>query len=171
MAKRQTIWLSTMMVLSLMLIGFYTVNNNVEPVNTDQGQTSNQGEKENERPTSAAEGDDFFIKQHLDAQEKFSQRVEELNNLIASGKDAGEVDKAKKELESMNNLDEKIENTIELITLEGYPDAFIEAKENNKFHVTVQAQELDRNKAVKIMGIVAKEMQISSSKVSVAAHE
>ena len=27
MVKRQTVWLSTMMVLSLMLIGYYTMNN------------------------------------------------------------------------------------------------------------------------------------------------
>ncbi|ASS75947.1 hypothetical protein CIG75_13920 [Tumebacillus algifaecis] len=169
MAKRQTIWLSTMMVLSLMLIGFYTVNNNVEPVNTDPAPKADQKEKGEDKPT-VAEGSDFFIKQHLDAQEKFSARVEELNKLIASGKDATAVEKAKKDLETMNNLDEKMESAIDLITAEGYPDAFIEAKDNNKFHVTVQAQELDKNKAVKIMGIVANEMSVSSSKISVAAH-
>lgn len=170
MAKRQTIWLSTMMVLSLMLIGFYTVNNNVEPVNTDPAQTASQQDKGGEEQPVVAEGSDFFIKMHLDAQEKFSARVEELNNLIASGKDATEVEKAKKELETMNNLDEKIESTIDLITAEGYPDAFIEAKDNNKFHVTVQAQDLDKMKAVKIIGIVAKEMGVSSSKVIVEKH-
>ncbi|MCF8563590.1 SpoIIIAH-like family protein [Alicyclobacillus tolerans] len=30
MVKRQTVWLSTMMVLSLMLIGYYTMNNGVQ---------------------------------------------------------------------------------------------------------------------------------------------
>ncbi|OFW75353.1 MAG: hypothetical protein A2201_02520 [Alicyclobacillus sp. RIFOXYA1_FULL_53_8] len=36
MVKRQTVWLSTMMVLSLMLIGYYTMNNGVQT-------TSNSG--------------------------------------------------------------------------------------------------------------------------------
>jgi stage III sporulation protein AH len=167
MAKRQTIWLSTMMVLSLMLIGFYTVNNNVEPVNTDPAQVSNQ-ETGGDQEASATDKSDFFIKQHMEAEERFSKRVEELNKIITTAKDASEVEKAKKELESLNNNDQKMENAIELITAEGYPDAIIEMKDD-KYHVTVQAQELNSKQAVKIMGIVAQEMSVSQSKVTVEA--
>lgn len=35
MVKRQTVWLSTMMVLSLMLIGYYTMNNGVTTTSTN----------------------------------------------------------------------------------------------------------------------------------------
>jgi stage III sporulation protein AH len=37
MVKRQTVWLSTMMVLSLMLIGYYTMNNDSTTTTTDNG--------------------------------------------------------------------------------------------------------------------------------------
>ncbi len=37
MVKRQTVWLSTMMVLSLMLIGYYTMNNQATTTSSDNG--------------------------------------------------------------------------------------------------------------------------------------
>ncbi len=37
MVKRQTVWLSTMMVLSLMLIGYYTMSNQSATTSTDNG--------------------------------------------------------------------------------------------------------------------------------------
>lgn len=37
MVKRQTVWLSTMMVLSLMLIGYYTMNNQTTPTTVGTG--------------------------------------------------------------------------------------------------------------------------------------
>lgn len=37
MVKRQTVWLSTMMVLSLMLIGYYTMNNQTTPTAAGTG--------------------------------------------------------------------------------------------------------------------------------------
>jgi stage III sporulation protein AH len=40
MVKRQTVWLSTMMVLSLMLIGYYTMNNDSTTTSTDTGSPS-----------------------------------------------------------------------------------------------------------------------------------
>jgi len=43
MVKRQTVWLSTMMVLSLMLIGYYTMNNGVQTTSSTSGGTSAGG--------------------------------------------------------------------------------------------------------------------------------
>jgi stage III sporulation protein AH len=40
MVKRQTVWLSTMMVLSLMLIGYYTMNNQTTPTSVGTGTTA-----------------------------------------------------------------------------------------------------------------------------------
>lgn len=40
MVKRQTVWLSTMMVLSLMLIGYYTMNNQAQTTSVDNGGSS-----------------------------------------------------------------------------------------------------------------------------------
>jgi stage III sporulation protein AH len=171
MAKRQTIWLSTMMVLSLMLIGFYTVNNNVQEVSTDPAKVATNNEANGEVPsTTVMESSDYFVSYHLQAGEDFSKKVEELNKKIAAGKSADEVEKAKKELETMNNNAEKIDNLIELITAEGYQDAIVEMKDG-KVNIVVQEKQLDKKKVVKIMNLAAKELQVSSSKITVAAHE
>jgi stage III sporulation protein AH len=173
MAKRQTIWLSTMMVLSLMLIGFYTVNNNVEPVNTDTAETVKQGEdKSGQGDAAVMEQSDYFVAYHLKENEEMSAKAEQLQSVIANAKStAEEVEKAKKALEALNNNADKIDKAIELIMAEGFPDAIIKIQEDGKINVTVQAKELDKKMAVKIMSTVAKEMQVSSSKVTVGVHE
>lgn len=166
MAKRQTIWLSTMMVLSLMLIGFYTVNNNTEPVPTDAPQ---QAAKQ-EDAQATMEQSDFFVAYHLEAGDKFSAKAEQLEEVIANGKDAEEVAKATKELETMRANQDKIDSVIDLLVGQGYGDAIVEWKDD-KINVIVQAQKLEKKDAVKIMGLVSKELQVSSSKVTVASHE
>jgi len=173
MAKRQTIWLSTMMVLSLMLIGFYTVNNNVEPVTSETSKAAKDSQEQNkEADTAVMEQSDFFVAYHMKEGEEMSAKAEQLQSVIANAQSsADEVEKAKKELETMNNNADKVEKAIELITAEGFPDAIVKVQQDGKINVTVQAKELDKKEAVKIMGIVAKEMQVSSSKVSVGVHE
>lgn len=173
MAKRQTIWLSTMMVLSLMLIGFYTVNNNVEPVTTETSKVAKDNQDQNkETETAVMEQSDFFVAYHMKEDEEMSAKVEQLQSVIANTQSsAEEVEKAKKDLETMNNTADKVEKAIDMITAEGFPDAIVKVQQDGKVNVTVQAKELDKKQAVKIMGIVAKEMQVSSSKVSVGVHE
>lgn len=173
MAKRQTIWLSTMMVLSLMLIGFYTVNNNVQEVSTAdtaKTQTDTAAADQNKESAAPSESSDYFIGYHLENNQKLSKREEELQQVIATGKSAEDIDKAKKELEQMNAEQEKIDNVIGLLFKEGYPDAIVE-KKDDKINVTVQAQQLDKKNAVKIMEMVAKEMSVPSRMVIVANHE
>ncbi|MBL0388139.1 SpoIIIAH-like family protein [Tumebacillus sp. ITR2] len=181
MAKRQTIWLSTMMVLSLMLIGFYTVNNNVKEVSTDPTQATATDTKTADKAAAdkAAKGgdkavmepSDYFISYHLEESQKASAEAERLQTVIANDKTPAEqVEKAKKDLENLNNNQDKFDKVIDLIMAEGYPDAIIEMKDD-KVNVTVQSADLDKKKAVKIMGIVAKEMGVSSAKVVVGKHE
>lgn len=173
MAKRQTIWLSTMMVLSLMLIGFYTVNNNVQEVSTtDTAKTQSNPLTSDQAKDSAApsESSDYFIGYHLENNQKISKKTEELQNVIATGNSAADIDKAKKELDQLNAEQDMIDNVTGLLFKEGYPDAIIE-KKDDKINVTVQAQQLDKKNAVKIMDLVAKEMNVPSRMVIVANHE
>ncbi|PWK11504.1 SpoIIIAH-like family protein [Tumebacillus permanentifrigoris] len=179
MAKRQTIWLSTMMVLSLMLIGFYTVNNNVKEVSTDPVQQAADPTSAEKGKADAAKGgdktvmepSDYFISHHLEESQKSSAEAERLQTVIANDKTpADQVEKAKKDLESLTANQDKIDNAIDKIMAEGYPDAIVEVKDD-KVNVTVQSHDLDKKKVVKLMGIVAKEMGVSSSKVVVSKHE
>lgn len=162
-----------MMVLSLMLIGFYTVNNNVQEVSTaDPAKTQTDALTADSGKDSVApsESSDYFIGYHLENNQKISKKAEELENMIATGKSAEDIDKAKKELEQLHAEQEKIDDVIGLLFKEGYPDAIIE-KKDDKINVTVQAQQLDKKNAVKIMDMVAKEMSVPSRMVIVANHE
>lgn len=179
MAKRQTIWLSTMMVLSLMLIGFYTVNNNVKEVSSDPTQpAADTASADKGKPAAVKTGDktvmepsDYFISYHLEESQKSSAEAERLQTVIANDKTpADQVEKAKKDLDSLTTNQDKIDNAIDKIMAEGYPDAIVEVKAD-KVNVTVQAHDLDKKKVVKLMGIVAKELGVSSSKVVISKHE
>jgi len=174
MVKRQTIWLSTMMVLSLLVIGFYTVNNEVQGVPATQQQTDKQKkdetDKNKQKDEAAMRQSDYFVSWHLDASQRISQKTEELQKVIASSKSSEEVDKAKKELETLTTNADKTEKAEDLIVAEGYDDAIVEIKED-KVNVTVQAQALDNTKVVKIMNLVAKELGVSARKVIVSTHE
>ncbi|HEU4962847.1 MAG TPA: SpoIIIAH-like family protein [Bacilli bacterium] len=167
MAKRQTIWLSTMMVLSLMLIGFYTVNNNTEPVPTDAPQTAAQGDDTNAQ--AAMEQSDYFVAYHLTASEEMSKKAEQLEEMIATGSPE-EIEKAKQDLATLHDTDDKITAVTDMLVGEDYPDAIVEMKDN-KINVIVQAQKIDRKEAVHIMKMVAEQMGVSSAHVTVAAHE
>lgn len=182
MAKRQTIWLSTMMVLSLMLIGFYTVNNNAKEVSGDTVQqpaadtsaTADKGKADKATKggdKAVMEPSDYFISYHLETAQKESAEAERLQTIIADDKTPAEqVEKAKKDLENLNNKQEKIDKVVDLILGEDVADAIVEINDD-KVNVTVQSKELDKKKAVKIMGIVAKELGVPSAKVTVGKHE
>jgi len=167
MAKRQTIWLSTMMVLSLMLIGWYTVDNDVKEVPTDAKQ---QAQNAAEKNTPQFDESDWFVSYHIEETQRVSEKTEQLQTVIANSKSKEEVEKAQKELEDLRANTEKVENATDLILAEGYHDAAIEIKDN-KVNVVVMAQELDKNKAVKIMSLVAKELGVSSRNVVVSHRE
>lgn len=176
MAKRQTIWLSTMMVLSLMLIGFYTVNNNVQQVGTTNQTTGKQqsAPKQDTNKDSAQttmEQSDYFVAQHLQDQQNEGKQEQTLEAVIANAQaPADKVEQAKKDLANFRATQEKIDKVTDAIDAEGYPDALVELK-NGKVNVTVQAQTLDNQKAVRIMDIVSKTMNVSASTIIVSAHE
>jgi stage III sporulation protein AH len=58
MVKRQTVWLSTMMVLSLMLIGYYTMSNQSQTTSSDGVATGPSVSTSSTEPASRAQGQD-----------------------------------------------------------------------------------------------------------------
>ncbi|MGZ4122214.1 MAG: SpoIIIAH-like family protein [Tumebacillaceae bacterium] len=175
MAKRQTIWLSTMMVLSLMLIGFYTVNNNTSQVGApDAAKTANTTAKKadtSKKDTKVAESSDYFIAKHLQENQDISKQQEQLEAVIAdSTAPADKVEKAKNDLKALNDASDQQDNVVEQLMAEGFPDALVDQKDG-KIQVTVQAQSLETKRAIKVMSIVSKEMKISAAKITVLTHE
>lgn len=197
MANKQTVWLSTMMILSLMLIGYYTVGQNIQPIPSAQdtlgkdgttpakeeaGQTGN-GEKTSPQTESSsqpssqgpqAQGDnssDFFVAYQLEEKRRLSQELAQLQEKIANEKTpADEVAKAQKKMEELQSLADKQSTIVQLIQAEGFPDAIVTQEENGSYKVIVQAQDLRNDQVVKILSIVKEQLNAPASQVTVSYH-
>lgn len=189
MAKRQTVWLSTMMILSLMVIGYYTVDETLQPVPTT-GQTEqtvkdltkqDQSNTKQEQPNNEKQNDtgkqgeqkqanaasDWFIEQFMKQEKDYSARIEQLQKVIADGNTSTEEKaKADKELRELTEFNEKSDKLADKIMAEGFEEALV-TKDNNRINVTVQAPRLSKEQAAKIYNIVSKELSVPASQIVV----
>ncbi|GIM44557.1 hypothetical protein DNHGIG_01060 [Collibacillus ludicampi] len=196
MANRQTVWLSTMMILSLMLIGYYTVGQNIQPVpttakdtvtqtdkpdmkkddvakkstdNTNAGKKEEPSAKDNQEQTNAPS--DYFASAELQEKKRLSEQIAELQDKIANNKtSAEEAAKAQKQMEELQTLSDKQDAIVEQIKAEGFPDAIVSKEDTGIYKVTVQAQDLNPNQVVKIMSIVKSQLNVPNSNVIVSYH-
>jgi stage III sporulation protein AH len=196
MANRQTVWLSTMMILSLMLIGYYTVGQNIQPVpttakdtvtqtdkpdmkkddvakkstdNTNAGKKEEASAKDNQEQTNAPS--DYFASAELQEKKRLSEQIAELQDKIANNKtSAEEAAKAQKQMEELQTLSDKQDAIVEQIKAEGFPDAIVSKEDTGIYKVTVQAQDLNPNQVVKIMSIVKSQLNVPNSNVIVSYH-
>jgi stage III sporulation protein AH len=196
MANRQTVWLSTMMILSLMLIGYYTVGQNIQPVpttakdtvtqtekpdtdkegsakkntdNTNAGKKDESAAKDNQEQTNAPS--DFFASAELQQKKLLSEQIAELQDKIANNKTSSdEAAKAQKQMEELQTLSDKQDAIVEQIKAEGFPDAIVSKEDTGIYKVTVQAQDLNPNQVVKIMSIVKSQLNVPTSNVIVSYH-
>jgi stage III sporulation protein AH len=174
MANRQTVWLSTMMILSLMVIGYYTVDDTLKPVPTatEGSKKSEQQDQKKEQDKSAdkqsAKASDWFEEQFMQKEVNYSKKMEELQHVIGDAKTSSDDKiKAEQELNTMKDFYEKANNAEEKVVQEGFPDALI-TKDNGRVLVTVQASQLSKDQAAKIYLIVSKEMNIPASQIVVS---
>lgn len=191
MPKRQTVWLSTMMILSLMVIGYYTVDETLQPVptagqtdqtakdltkqeqpNTKQEQPKNDKQNDAGKPpvdqkqTSSAS--DWFIEQFLKQQKDYFARVEQLQKVIAdSATSTDEKASAEKEMRELNEFSEKSDKVADKIMEAGFEEALV-TKDNNRINVTVQARGLSKEQAAKIFMIVSKELSVPASQIDIS---
>jgi stage III sporulation protein AH len=196
MANRQTVWLSTMMILSLMLIGYYTVGQNIQPVpttakdsliSTEKNKSDSEAgaKKDNAKTDASQKGEtatkteqqsagtpsDYFAAAELQEKKQLSEQIAQLQEKIANSKTpAEEAAKAQKQMEELQSLSDKQEAIVEQIKAEGFPDALLSREDNGIYKVTVQAQDLNNDQVVKIMSIVKTQLNIPASNVLVSFH-
>lgn len=193
MAKRQTVWLSTMMILSLMVIGYYTVDDTLQPVPT-AGQTEQtakdltkqeKSDTKQEQPKNDKQNDagkqgeqkqanaasDWFIEQFIKQEKDYSARVEQLQKVIADGNTSTEEKaKADQELRELTDFNEKSDKLADKIMAEGFEEALV-TKNSNRINVTVQAPQLSKEQVAKIYNIVSKELSVPASQIVVTYRE
>lgn len=181
MAKRQTVWLSTMMILSLMVIGYYTVDDTLQPVPTttetnakdlskhEQSNTENKGDTNKQDTQKQASGaSDWFIEQTMKLEKDYSAKVEQLQKVMADGNSTTEQKaNAEKEMRDMTTFSDKADQVADKVMAEGYEDALI-TRDSDRINVTVQTSELSKEQVAKIYGIVAKELNVSASQIVVS---
>ncbi|SIS63137.1 SpoIIIAH-like family protein [Alicyclobacillus vulcanalis] len=185
MVKRQTVWLSTMMVLSLMLIGYYTMNNqtsttSTNPSNsttptvttspTNQTQLSNQSQETTGSNVSSA--DNWYNALQASVNNEISQRISNDQAIIANNNASqAQIAEAQKQLGEEEALYNSLQQATQAVIAEGYKNAVIAPDKNQTtFTVYVETNHLSKADAVKIMNIVSQQLDTSIFNISVKPH-
>ncbi|UOF90115.1 SpoIIIAH-like family protein [Fodinisporobacter ferrooxydans] len=181
MVKRQTVWLSTMMVLSLMLIGYYTVGTNTTATNTSNspvGVKTTGSEKPSVQTESAApgssklSGSDYFAQLRMDAAAREARAEDQLTAIKLDTKATSEqVAQASKKLDQLQQLQGKLGTLQDEIKGQGFKDVLVsEDPDTSKVQVVVEATQLSNDQVVKILNTVHNQLHVPSTDISVSFH-
>jgi len=192
MVKRQTVWLSTMMVLSLMLIGYYTMSNGSDTATPGGGITSATvtptpavsasgttaaGTKVVQSTTSTSNQNggiaattstsDWFANTEVTLTKEMTQQADTLNQVIGNTNATSEqVASALTELQRLHAMQGNISNAKDDILGEGYQDCVIEPNAD-KATVYVKAVTMTAEQSVNIMNIVSQQLSIPITNITV----
>lgn len=198
MVKRQTVWLSTMMVLSLMLIGYYTVNNGsgsggtsttggTESITT--ASTPNSGSASGSTSNGSGSGSstasqqgnstaDWFAESKTTQQQDFAQQDQTYKTIISADKSTNaEVVQAQQADKQLNAIQGAIGQAQDAVKAEGYKDCVIFPTMDThtgavtKVNVYVQTSKLSQDQAVKVMNAVSQNMGVSINNIVVHEHK
>ncbi|MCY0876351.1 MAG: SpoIIIAH-like family protein [Firmicutes bacterium] len=190
MVKRQTVWLSTMMVLSLMLIGYYTLGtppqSNTKSTTTGAGITTGVvGQSTGGTPavptttnsgqalsgtSDSAQGSDWYALMSMDQQKHESALITTLQNTMASSRaSSAEVNRAYQELTAIQTQTMEA-NRVHDLLLGQYPDSLTIFNPSGSVQVYVEAKSLTPEAAVEVINLVSQTLGISSNQVTVAPH-
>ncbi len=201
MVKRQTVWLSTMMVLSLMLIGYYTVNNGAgsgtssttgtDSITTAEAPAGNSTSTSTNSTSSASSGQantvssqksgqtvDWFAESKTTQQQKFAQQDEVYKTIISSDRSTNaQVVQAQQADNQLTAIEGAVAQAQDAVLAEGFSDCVIfpttdpKTGQVTKVSVYVQTNNLTSDQAVKVMNVVSQNMGISINNIVVHEHQ
>ncbi|QSO53328.1 SpoIIIAH-like family protein [Alicyclobacillus curvatus] len=193
MVKRQTVWLSTMMVLSLMLIGYYTMNNQnsttttstngtsvatsttgVPNSNSTSGNQTTANQTSGSQNTAAGTGTpttttDWFVNMQTQLDTEMTKQIDAEEQILANNNaSAQELSGAEDKLRQLQSEQGALANAKEMILAKGYQDCVIvPSSDGSQVVVYVKASQLSNTKAVQLMNIVSQQLNVSASDVIV----
>ena len=188
MVKRQTVWLSTMMVLSLMLIGYYTMNNgpqsttvggsglNVTTAATvpdSQGNVVASGQQTAGNSVNASvpqpNSNDWFVIQQTSVSNSIAQQENTLLNLMSNNNTSSDqLTAAQQQMQKLQTLQGSMENARDAVLASGYTEcAVVPNASGDKIYVWVKAASLSPTQAVSIMNTVSEQMSLPINEVNV----
>lgn len=199
--NKQTVWLVTMLSLMVVLSAYYIVTGPVEPADQramddpsdpiqepvdvktkeshkDDGNEKNDTEqkKENEgedQETAAEKSDnDYFVGFQLQRNSLRSKMTEQYMKVLTDPEASKKsLKEAQAKIDELMKVD-KTESVMEdLIRSEGFRDAVVISGEDNYVDVILQSEKLSPAQVVKVISLVKKQMDVPSTKVSVAYRE
>ena len=198
MVKRQTVWLSTMMVLSLMLIGYYTMNSNSGlPAQSSSGpdatatsvipapqqpdasggaqtgsgaQTAGNSTGTSGQSALTPTSTDWYIDQQTKLDDQMSQQMDRLRTVLSNNNaSSDQLSQAEQQLKQLQTLQGELQNARDMVVANGFKDCvIIPVGDYSKVTVYVKASKLSPDQAVQIMHTVSEQLNISAANVSVS---
>lgn len=161
--KKQTIWLITMLSLVVVLSVYYVTSEPVELTSSDVSTTSDGDSAD---VSASEESSQVFEELRIELEDKRSQMKDDLESIVAAS-DASAEDKSTARdrmisLEETSQKETMLESLIESI---GYNDVFVQA-DGKSVQIRVQAEELTKEQANKIMQLT--EQELGSTEVAVS---
>ncbi len=197
LVKRQTVWLSAMMVFSLMLIGYYTLGtapatpggNSVSINGGSSGtpQTSvsagssgtkvttspaaSTPVKSQTVPVSSNSASDWFVSMQMNLENSQSKLIQTLQSTIGDPRASNTVvSQAYSELNALQSQQAAEGKVHEQLVGAGYPDSVVIYNPHGRIHVYVQASKLTALQAVSIINTVSQTTGVQSNLITVSAH-
>lgn len=197
MVKRQTVWLSTMMVLSLMLIGYYTMNNETSTTTTSNstsvatttvpsstnstgGSTNNaaSGSTDNNTTSSNAthstsatqtSSSDWYVNMQTTLDTQMAKEIDTERAVLANNNSSSDqLAQAEQKLRTLQAEQGGLQSAKDMVVGMGYQDCVIVPNsDNTKVIVYVKANKLSQTQAVQIMNKVSQELNLSAANVVV----
>ncbi|QKG84218.1 SpoIIIAH-like family protein [Kroppenstedtia pulmonis] len=198
--NKQTVWLVTMLSLMVVLSAYYIVTGPVEPadqramdptdpmqepvdVKTKESRKDDENQKidteqkkENkgeDQETAAEKSDnDYFVGFQLQRNSLRSKMTEQYMKVLTDPEASKKsLKEAQAKIDELMKVD-KTESVMEdLIRSEGFRDAVVISGEDNYVDVILQSEKLTPAQVVKVISLVKKQMDVPSTKVSVAYRE
>jgi stage III sporulation protein AH len=183
--KRQTVWLSTMMVLSLMVIGYVTLGTppqthapGTTPVTrtTVVGGAGGGGTTPPASHTGAvkanATASDWFTQMSLDESKKQSHLVQTLEQTLANPRASNSiVAQAFAELSGIQTQQIQASKVHDELVAQGYPDSIVIFNPKGRVHVYVEASFLTPKAAVLAINLVSQALGVQSNLITISPHE
>jgi stage III sporulation protein AH len=180
--NRQTMWLVSMLTLMVVLSAYYIVTGPDQPAGTAIQSIDEMGNVKNdqvqvdikslEKPVAVkketSEASDYFVSYHMQRNATREKQLESYYQVLMNPTSTKqELETANAKIEEMNKLDKAETSLEEQIREAGFQDVVV-MQENNHVNIIVQSKDLSRKKAVEIITMAQKQMQVAASQISVA---
>ncbi|HLR22640.1 MAG TPA: SpoIIIAH-like family protein [Pseudogracilibacillus sp.] len=167
MLKKQTVWLLTMLSLMIVLSAYYLMSDKEDFAYVETEQEVSQENKDNEENSEVeidevteVENDDILTMIRMEMDDERSMKKDRLKEIVASSNaTTTEINEALDEIDTLDSLSskERILQESLMANNDTFEDVLVRA-DNDKVHVDIIADNIEKEEAAKIMREVQDEI-------------